>query len=159
MTAGPVRMNGVAALRRARGFTVVELLFVMGILGILAAIVIPMYTSFIQKARETAVITVLSKIKKAEEVHRLGDPSGLYAGDFQDLVSTGILSPAAGNAERDEHDYRFTLASGVAGGIPYWTVNANPVNGSATVRWFFVDETGVVRFETGAPATSASPPA
>lgn len=141
-----------------RAFTVVELLFVMGILGILAVIVIPAYTSFIQKARETAVITVLSKIRKAEEVHRLGDPSGLYAGGFQDLVATGILSPAAGTATRDEHDYRFTLASGVAGGIPYWTVNANPLDGSTSVRWFFVDETGVVRYETGAPATSASPP-
>ncbi len=147
------------ALSRARGFTVIELLFVLGILGILAIIAIPAYTSFIQKARETAVITMLSKIKKAEEVHRLGDPSGLYSGDFQDLVATGILSPAAGTATRDEHDYRFTLASGVAGGIPYWTVNANPLDGSASVRWFFVDETGVTRYETGAPATSASPPA
>lgn len=152
----PIRSGD--ALSRAKGFTVIELLFVFGILGILAIIAIPAYTSFIQKARETAVITMLSKIRKAEEVHRLGDPTGLYSGDFQDLVATGILSPAAGTATRDVHDYRFTLASGVAGGIPYWTVNANPLDGSASVRWFFVDETGVIRFETGAPATSASPP-
>lgn len=158
MTVSPVRTKEGAALRRARGFTIVELLFVMGILGILAVIAVPAYTSFIQKARETAVQTMLSKIKKAEEVHRIADSSGLYAGDFQELVATGILSPASGTTTRDEHDYRFTLASGVAGGVPYWTVNANPVNGSASVRWFFIDETGVVRAETGAPATSTSPP-
>lgn len=159
MTINPVKAREGTTLSRSRGFTVVELLFVMGILGILAFIAIPAYTNFIQKARETAVKTTLSKIKKAEEIHRLSDPSGLYTGNFQDLVATGILSPAAGTDTRDEHDYRFTLASGVTGGLPYWTVNANPVNGSTSVRWFFIDETGIARYEIGAPANSGSPPA
>ncbi|HAO94239.1 MAG TPA: hypothetical protein DCR11_10270 [Deltaproteobacteria bacterium] len=140
-----------------RGFTVVELLFVMGILGILAVIAIPAYTSFIQKARETAVVTTLSKIKRGQEVYRLADSVGLYTGDFQALVATGVLSPAPGGATRDEHDYRFTLAAGVSGGVPYWTVNANPLDASASAKWFYIDDAGVARFETGAPANSGSP--
>ena len=124
-----------------RGFTVVELLFVMGILGILAVIAIPAYTSFIQKARETAVVTTLSKIKRGQEA----------------LVATGVLSPAPGGATRDEHDYRFTLAAGVSGGVPHWTVNANPLDASASAKWFYIDDAGVARFETGAPANSGSP--
>lgn len=141
-----------------RGFTVVELLFVMGILGILAVIAIPAYTSFIQKARETAVVTTLSKIKRAEEVYRLSDSVGLYTADFQALVATGVLSPAPGGATRDEHDYRFTLAAGTTNGVPYWTVNANPIDASASVNWFYIDDIGVARYALGAPANSGSPP-
>ncbi|MBI5641903.1 MAG: prepilin-type N-terminal cleavage/methylation domain-containing protein [Deltaproteobacteria bacterium] len=140
------------------GFTVLELLFVMGIVGIVAAISIPMYFSFIQKARETAVIAFLSRVRKAEEMHKLADPSGLYSGDFQELAATGGIPPAPGNSTRDEHDYRFTISSGTSAGQPYWRVNAAPLDGGASSRWFYVDDEGVIRAETGGAASSASPP-
>lgn len=141
-----------------RGFTFLELLFVMGIIGILAVIAIPAYTGFIQKARETAVISYLSKVKKAEEVFRVMDPAGLYTGDFDMLETTGGIPPSTGSSSRAVHDYTFTISAGVSFGQPYWRVNANPVNGSATVRWFYTDETGVIRYNTGATAGTGNPP-
>lgn len=47
----------------------------------------------------------------------------------------------------------------MAAGKPFWNMTANPVNGSTSVRWFYVDETSVIRFETGAAADASSPQA
>lgn len=143
--------------QKYRGFTVLELLFVMAIIGILAAIAIPAYTGFVQRARETAAISYLSKIKRGEEIFRLTDPAGNYSGDFDQLETTGAVPPATGGASRVVQDYNFSISAGVAG-TPYWRVNADPVSGSATVRWFYTDETGVIRYNTGAAADQSSPP-
>ncbi len=143
--------------QKDRGFTVLELLFVMGIIAILAVIAIPAYTGFIQKARETAVISYLGKIKRGEEIFRLTDPAGNYSGDFDQIETTGAIPPAAGGASRVAHDYNFSISAGVAV-APYWRVNANPVSGSAAVRWFYTDETGIIRYNTGAAAGPLSPP-
>lgn len=47
-----------------------------------------------------------------------------------------------------------------SGRFDAFTLTADPVNGGGTKkRHFFTDQTGVIRVETGRPATAASPPA
>lgn len=47
-----------------------------------------------------------------------------------------------------------------SGRFDAFTLTADPVNGGSTKqRHFFTDQTGVIRVETGRPATAASPPA
>lgn len=141
------------------GFTVLELLFVMFIVAILAVFAIPAYVGFIQKARETAVVSYLSKIKKAEEVHKLGlNSGGLYSNSFDILEDTGIVPPATGISSRVEHEYTFDLTAGVDGSsLPYWRATAAPLSSDASAKWFYIDDQGPVRYETGAAATASSP--
>ena len=47
------------------GFTLVELIVVITILGILAAVAIPAYSGYIKKANDAAIITELDAIKTA----------------------------------------------------------------------------------------------
>ncbi|GMR05406.1 MAG: type IV pilin protein [Thermodesulfobacteriota bacterium] len=143
--------------RAQDGFTVLELLFIMAIIGILAAIAIPMYTRFIQKARETSVISYLSKVVRAEEMYYIDSPTVSYTGDFDELETTGMIAPSTGTATRVEHDYTFSITAGAVAGKPFWNVTADPVNGSLKARWFYADETGALRFETGGVANASSP--
>lgn len=139
------------------GFTVIEILITVAIISIVAAIAIPQYTRFIQRARETAVMSYLSKIKRAEGIYISENLLGLYSGDFEELEVTGAVSAGSGNASREVHEYRFDLTAGVSGG-PYWRVTARPLDSSTTARWFYIDETGIIRYEVGSVAGAGSPP-
>src|SRR5437773_10849404 len=56
---------------RASGFTLVEILIVVIILGILAAIVIPQFTSASQDARKNSVVSQLQTLRSQLELYKL----------------------------------------------------------------------------------------
>src|SRR5215212_9742446 len=61
------------AVRRTakRGFTLVEILIVVIILGILAAIVIPQFTNASQDARKSSLVSQLQTIRSQLELYKL----------------------------------------------------------------------------------------
>lgn len=155
----PVKNPLTAVDGRSRGgFTLLEVLITLAIISIVAAIGIPAYTKFIQRARESAAITYLSKARKAQNVFLLENQQG-YTGDFELLETTGIIQPGSGNPSRVVQDYRFDLTAGInASGEPVWNMTSSPTSGYKPSKWFYTDDTGVIRFEVDAPATSSSPP-
>lgn len=58
-------MNPLRVLRKAAGFTLVELMIVVAIIGILAAIAIPNYQQYTRKGKFTEVIASTSPYKLA----------------------------------------------------------------------------------------------
>ncbi len=66
--------------RRQRGFTLIEILIVVVILGILAAIVIPQFTNASQDAQVSAVKSQLQTIRSQIELYRVKNGSGNLTG-------------------------------------------------------------------------------
>ena len=54
-------------LKKTEGFTLVELIVVIAILGVLAAVAIPAYNGYITKAKDAAVISELDAIQTAAQ--------------------------------------------------------------------------------------------
>src|SRR5439155_6816053 len=69
---------------RKGGFTLVEILIVLIILGILAAIVIPQFTNASQDARKNSLTSQLQTVRSQVELYKLQHQDKL-----PDLVTTG----------------------------------------------------------------------
>lgn len=72
-------------MRRNRGFTVTELMIAVVIIGVLATLAIPSFTSYIYKARVTEASNFLSEIKQRQESYR--NEFGQYCDVSDDLTS------------------------------------------------------------------------
>lgn len=87
---------------KTNGFTLVELMIVIAILGIVSAIAIPAYTGYIATARMTEAKNNIAALKLAEEEFFLENNSYFYdtSDDNANLASAsqGLWTPTAGES-------------------------------------------------------------
>ncbi|MBC8997875.1 prepilin-type N-terminal cleavage/methylation domain-containing protein [Pseudomonas sp. N40(2020)] len=72
--------------RSNRGFTLIEIMIVIAIIGIMLTIGIPSYTEYVKKGRRAEVVSLLSE--QAQSLERFYTRNNLY---------TGITGLSAGN--------------------------------------------------------------
>ena len=150
---------------RQGGFSLIELLIVVAIILIIAAISVPNLLRSRMAANEASAVGSLRTINTACITY-----STTFGGFPSSLASMGT-SGAASSTSADLIDnvlasgtktgYTFTYTAGaVAGGvIPVYTVTASPiVAGQTGQRYFFTDQSAVIRFNVSALATVSDSP-
>ena len=125
-----------------RGFTLVEIMIVVAIIALLAAIAIPNLLRARHNANEAAAISSLRTISTAEESFRAAQNPPTYGtlaqlGGAAPAYIDGVLAAGA------KQGYNFAMAAGMTANV--YTVNATPqVPGQTGTRTFRVDQTGVI---------------
>ncbi len=77
-------MNKVKSIKQARGFTIIELLIVMAILGMLAVMVAPNLFNQADGARRDAALSQISSLTSALDAYRLD--VGQYPDELEGLI-------------------------------------------------------------------------
>ena len=92
----------LGAPRRARGFTLLELMVVVVIIGVLAALIAPAVLSRAEEAKVTAARTDVSNLMNALKLYRLDN--GRYPSGEQGLEAL-VVKPTAGTIPNNWKPY------------------------------------------------------
>jgi len=123
---------------RIKGFTLIELMIVVAIIGILAAIAYPSYQNSVEKARRSDAQGALLGLANAMERHFTANNSYLGAGS----PNTGSPSIYPDEVPMDGNTKFYDLTISAATASTY-TLRATPKNGQAGNGILELTSTGV----------------
>lgn len=130
----------------AKGFTLVEILIVVVILGILAAIVVPQFTNAANEARTGNVLTQTSTLENQVELFAAQNngnyPDLVGDGDWSSLIDGNYIKEAPVNPFAPAANATSITAMVVADSA---AADAAAAAGDGTQGWFYDSANGFIR--------------
>ncbi len=105
-------------MKTKKGFSLVELLVAVAIMGILTAVAIPSYQSYVVKGNRAAVQSFMMDLANREKQYMLD------ARTYADFTALGVSAPA----DVDKH---YTIAIVPVATPPSFTITAAPLSSSS----------------------------
>jgi type IV pilus assembly protein PilA len=152
----------------ANGFSLIELLVVVAVILIIAAIAIPNFINSRMRSNETSAVQSLRNISTAQVAYSTMWGMG-FADSMAKLSGNGVIVDQNNAGLIDQtlaaglkSGYVFTLTPGAPdsqGNVGTYSVTADPqIPGSSGVRHFYTDQTFVIRSNPSVPAGSSDMP-
>ncbi|WP_319004934.1 type IV pilin protein [Microbulbifer aggregans] len=141
-------------MKKQRGFTLIELMIVVAVIGVLAGIAIPSYQEHVKKARRADAQGALMGLAQAMEKHFT--VNGTYVGAGSDNNNTtGAPAIFPTEAPLDGGTKFYNLRITAADAVSY-TLQAQPKNGQAGDGYLQLQSTGEKAWARAGGSTFAS---
>jgi type IV pilus assembly protein PilA len=154
---------------KQKGFSLIELLIVVTIILIIAAIAIPNLMRSKMQANETAAVGALRTLTTSTIMysttysgfpHALSDMGPAAGSPTASSTSADLIDSVLATGIKSGYKFSYTVtASDPAGNVDSYSIAANPeVPGTSGQRSFYTDQSGIIRSSPGGSADSSSTP-
>lgn len=154
--------------KESQGFSLIELLIVVAIILIIAAIAIPNLLKSKMAANQASAVASLRTLNTSEitysATYNVGFTSSLAqlgppASGSSTSAAAGMIDSVLAAGTKSGYSFIYAASAAVNGVTSNYTINANPITpGTTGQNYYYTDATNVIRQNNSASATASDSP-